>query len=125
MPTYRRQMRRASGSEIVVHALAIVGVAFWVVMVVRAMMGVGDHTGPKLYVAALLLGGAHLLISVSTRRRTPLALSLTWLVTGADVILALAVNPKAWVLVGASIVMIVAGNACRRSWATEPVTVNA
>ena len=121
--TYGHSMRRMSGSEIIVHALAFIGVTFWLVMIVRALMGVGQYTGWKLIVTGLVLGGAHLLISLSTRRRSAAAIPLIWFVLVADLLLGVFVNPKVFLLVGASIILLAAGYACRRAWnaAAAPV----
>ena len=114
--SYGHIMRRSSGSEIIVHALALIGVTFWLVMIVRALMGVGQYTGWKLIVTGLVLGAAHLLISLFARRRSAAAIPLIWFVLVADLLLGVFVNPKVFLLVGASIILLAAGYRCRRAW---------
>ena len=114
--SYGHDMRRSSGSKIIVHALAFIGVTFWLVMIVRALMGVGQYTGWKLIVTGLVLGAAHLLISLFTRRRSAAAIPLIWFVLVADLLQGVFVNPKVFLLVGASIILLAAGYACRRAW---------
>lgn len=115
---------QTSRSETVVHILAVVGVTFWVAMIVAALAGKLTYSTPRVIGLGIILLAAHALISVNTRRQKPLAIALMWFVLVADAVLALLINPKAWLLVGASIILLIAGYSCRRSWSTSPATAN-
>ena len=102
----RVQAGRPPATVLAIHALAWVGVAFWLVMVVSAFAAGDDH---RWAVAALavVLGGSHVAISLLASRRSPRLDWPMWLVFVGDLLLALLVNPKAWILVGATVGLLV------------------
>ena len=93
---------------IAVHVIAAMGVVFWIVTFVRAAMG--DIDAPLVLVGllALVLGGAHVLISISTTRGSAAAIWLTVFVFISDSLLGVFVDPMAFLLAGFTVVLFVA-----------------
>ena len=93
---------------IAVHVIAAMGVVFWIVTFVSAAMG--DIDAPLVLVGllALVLGGAHVLISVTTTRGSAAALWLTVFVFISDSLLGVFVDPMAFLLAGFTVVLFVA-----------------
>lgn len=107
---------RAPGTVRAIHALAWVGVAFWLVMVVRAFTG-GEDGRWAVLALALVLGGAHVCISVLAARRSPRLIWPMWVILIGDLLLSLLVTPKALVLVGATIALLLLARAgATRRW---------
>ena len=91
-----------------VHFIAAMGVVFWIVTFVSAAMG--DIDAPLVLVGllALVLGGAHVLISITTTRGSAAALWLTVFVFISDSLLGVFVDPMAFLLSGFTVVLFVA-----------------
>ncbi len=62
----------------------------------------------QVLVLALVLGGAHALISVTTNRGSTINVWLTVFVFISDFLLGIFVDPKAFVLVGFTLILFVA-----------------
>jgi hypothetical protein len=93
---------------ITVHILATVGVLFWIVTFARVALGDGDAPIVQVGLLALVLGGAHALISISTTRGSKAAIWLTVFVFVSDSLLGIFVNPMAFLLSGFTVVLFVA-----------------
>lgn len=104
------------GTVRAIHAIAWVGVAFWVVMVVRAFTG-GEESRWSVLGLAIVLGGAHVLVSVLASRRSPRLIWPMWVILVGDLLLSLLVTPKALVLVAATIALLLLARAgATRRW---------
>jgi hypothetical protein len=97
-----------------VHFIAAMGVVFWIVTFVSAAMG--DIDAPLVLVGllALVLGGAHVLISITTTRGSAAAIWLTVFVFISDSLLGIFVNPMAFLRSGFTIVLFIAVMLSRR-----------
>jgi hypothetical protein len=93
---------------IAVHVLATIGVVFWVVTFVRTALGQIDASVVQVGLLALVLGGAHALISISTTRGSAAAIWLTVFVFISDSLLGIFVNPMAFLLTGFTVVLFIA-----------------
>ena len=93
---------------IAVHVLATIGVIFWVVTFVRTALGQIDASVVQVGLLALVLGGAHALISISTTRGSAAAIWLTVFVFISDSLLGIFVNPMAFLLAGFTVILFIA-----------------
>ena len=93
---------------IAVHVLATIGVVFWVVTFARTALGQIDASVVQVGLLALVLGGAHALISISTTRGSAAAVWLTVFVFISDSLLGIFVNPMAFLLSGFTVVLFIA-----------------
>lgn len=91
-----------------VHILATVGVVFWIVTFARTALGDIDAPLVQVGLLALILGGAHALISISTTRGSAAAIWLSVFVFVSDSLLGIFVNPMAFLLAGFTVVLFVA-----------------
>jgi len=83
---------------IAIHVLAMIGVLFWLSTIVGAFI---SDSSSKWYVAmvGLVLGGAHVAISMLTSRHSSKAVLAMWFVFIGDSLLALFIDWKAVLLV--------------------------
>lgn len=109
-----RHDHKRSTAATVVQVLAWVGVGFWIWMVVKRIIDGWPEGSIVVVLLAIVLGGSHVLISRFTTLRSNVAIWLTWWVLIADLGLTFFVNLKALVLVGASVVILIAGYRARR-----------
>ena len=100
---------------IAVHLIAAMGVVFWIVTFVSAAMGGIDAPLVQVGLLALVLGGAHVLISITTTRGSVAALWLTVFVFVSDSLLGIFVDPMAFLLSGFTVVLFVAVLLSRRT----------
>ena len=100
---------------IAVHVLAAVGVLFWIATFVRTALGQIDASVAQVGLLALVLGGAHALISMSTTRGSVAAIWLTVFVFVSDSLLGIFVNPMAFFLAGFTVVLLIAVVLSRRT----------
>ena len=91
-----------------VHILATIGVVFWFVTFARTALGQIDASVVQVGLLALVLGGAHALISISTTRGSAAAIWLTVFVFISDSMLGIFVNPMAFLLSGFTVVLLIA-----------------
>ncbi len=102
-------------SAIIVHFLAGIGILFWVGMVIATILGEFDAHLIVVLLLAIVLGGAHALISTSTTRRSSAAIWLTVFVFVSDSLLGIFIDPKAFLLAGFTVVLFVAVMLTRRA----------
>lgn len=102
-------------SSIVVHSLAGIGILFWVGMVIATTLGKFDAHLMVVLLLAIVLGGAHALISMSTTRGSSAAIWLTVFVFVSDSLLGIFIDPKAFLLAGFTVVLFVAVMLTRRA----------
>jgi hypothetical protein len=100
---------------IAVHVLATIGVLFWIATFTRTAMGQIDASVVQVGLVALVLGGAHALISLSTTRGSIAAIWLTVFVFVSDSLLGIFVNPIAFFLVGFTVILFIAVMLSRRT----------
>ena len=98
-----------------VHFIAAMGVVFWIVTFVSAVMGGIDAPLVQVGLLALVLGGAHVLISVATTRGSAAAIWLSVFVFISDSLLGIFVNPMAFLLSGLTVVLLIAVMLSRRT----------
>jgi hypothetical protein len=98
-----------------VHVLATIGVVFWVVTFARTALGQIDASVVLVGLLALVLGGAHALISISTTRGSAAAIWLTVFVFISDSLLGILVDPMAFLLAGFTVVLLLAVMLSRRT----------
>ncbi|MGB4689598.1 MAG: hypothetical protein WBH16_05270 [Candidatus Nanopelagicales bacterium] len=101
-------------SAITVHVLAAVGVLFWIGMVVLTATGNYEANIFAVVVLAIVLGGAHVLISTSTTRGSISSIWLCGFVFVSDSLLGIFVDPKAFMLAGFTVVLLIAVVGSRR-----------
>ena len=107
---------RAPASIIALHALAGIGVLFWLS---RALLAVTSADPDVLWVIALavVLGGAHVAVSMLTARHSRLAILAMWFIAIGDGLLAIFVNEQAIVLVAFTVIMLLlAHSRAARAW---------
>ncbi len=102
-------------SAIVVHVLAAIGVLFWVSMFIATLVENVDANVFAMLFLAVVLGGAHALISISTTRGSIASAWLTVFVFLSDSLLGIFVDPKAFLLVGFTVVLFIAVMLSRRT----------
>ena len=90
---------------IFIHVLAFIGVGFWISMIISALTIGGDDVW-AVVLAGLILGGAHVAISVFTSKHSTKAYVAMWFVFISDSALALFVNPQAVVLILFTVVLL-------------------
>ncbi len=110
-----QQRSARSRAATVVQVFAWVGVAFWIWMVIKRILDGWPEASGVVVVLAVVLGGSHYLISRLTSIESVVALWLTWFVFISDLALSIFINPKALVLVAATVVMLIAGYAAQRA----------
>jgi hypothetical protein len=115
MPWHDCGMTTSRFGAISVHVLATIGVIFWVVTFGRTALGQIDASVVQVGLLALVLGGAHALISISTTRRSAAAIWLTVFVFISDSLLGIFVNPMAFLLTGFTVVLFIAVMLSRRT----------
>jgi hypothetical protein len=100
--------------------IGYLGVLLWGVLIVRAALA-DDGTLGRVALVGILLGGAHVVIAVGAIRGSRSALVAIGFVLLADLVLALVVDPKAWILVGATVLLVVlAATPAARAWWGRP-----
>lgn len=100
------RVRRFGPTPIVlIHVLAFVGVAFWISMIASALTG-GSADAWRVVVVGLVLGGAHVAISMLTSRHSSRAVVAMWVVFIGDSLLAIFVDWKAVLLVLFTVVLL-------------------
>lgn len=97
----------------IVHTVAVIGVIFWLGMVIDALMGGFEGHLAQIIVLAVVLGGAHVLVSYFTTKQSIAAIWFTWFIFVGDSLLGIFVNPKAFILAGATVILLVAGYKAR------------
>lgn len=96
---------RAPGPIIAVHVLAGIGVLFWLSRAVLAVTS-GDPDVLLVLALAVVLGGAHVAVSVLTTRHSRLAILAMWFIAIGDGLLTAFVNTQAILLVAFTVIML-------------------
>jgi hypothetical protein len=100
----------------IIEILGYLGVLFWIVTIIRAFIDDGSRAWSVLLVG-LVLGGAHLVISVGSARRSRIVYAAMWLVLIGDTLLTLFVDVQAIALVLFTIVLLALTRpAAARAW---------
>ncbi len=97
--------KRTPTPIILIHVLAYIGVAFWLSMIVTAVTTASD-TAMVVVVIGVVLGSAHVGISVFTTRHSSVAIKAMLFVFVSDSFLAIFVDYRAAVLVLFTVVLI-------------------
>ena len=96
--------RSVPAPVIAIHVLAMVGVLFWLSQVITAFR---DDCNPWAVLAtAVVLGGAHVAISVLTARHSRRAIGAMWFVFLGDALLTALVDWRAILLVAFTAVLL-------------------
>ncbi len=105
---------------VLIHALAGVGILFWLSMIVQAVIGEADNWW-GVVILGFSLGGAHVAISWFTHRRSRLVFVAMWFVLVSDAALALVVDRRAILLVLFTVVLLLLTRApSARRWFDSP-----
>lgn len=109
---------RPPAPVLLIEVMGYVGVAFWLTMIVQAFLA-PDGTLGGVALVGIVLGGAHVVISLGARRRSRIAYAAMWFVLMGDALLALLVDARAWTLVAFTIVLLLLTRApsARQWWA--------
>ncbi len=104
---------------IFIHVLAFVGVLFWLVMIVRALTGEFSSPG-RVIALGVVLGVAHVSISVLASRHSRWAYAAMWVIFAIDTALAIFVDWKAVLLVLFTCVLLLLTRVpSARGWLSE------
>jgi large-conductance mechanosensitive channel len=103
-----------------IHALALIGVLFWISTIIQAVVaGLSDSWA--VIPVGIVLGGAHVAISRLTARHDRRAVAVMWFVFISDALLAIFVNYLAVVLVLFTVVLLIlARTSTAKEWFTSP-----
>ncbi|HAN70312.1 MAG TPA: hypothetical protein DCQ36_01805 [Actinobacteria bacterium] len=102
-------------SVLVIEIIGYVGVAFWVIMTLRAFL-TGSSSAWMVLLLALVLGSAHVVIAVGARRRMRIAIAAMWFVLVSDSLLTIFVDVKALALVLATVALLLLARSARTWW---------
>lgn len=104
---------------VIIHALAGLGIVFWLSQIVSALID-GTHVWVTLGLG-LILGGAHVAIWRMTSLHSTHAIWAMWFVFVGDSVLTIFVNWHAIVLVAATVaLLLLAHMPSARRWFTSP-----
>ena len=107
---------RAPASIIALHVLAGIGVLFWLSRAVLAVTS-GDPDVLPVLALAVVLGGAHVAVSVLTTRHSRRAILAMWFIAAGDLLLTIFVNEQAFILVAfTAIMLLLAHSRAARVW---------
>lgn len=99
-----------------IEVLGYVGVAFWIVTIIRAFLADAGTAWPVLIVG-LILGGAHIVIALGAAHRRRIVYAAMWLVFVGDALLTIFVDARAALLVLFTIVLLLLTRpAAARAW---------
>lgn len=96
---------RRPGPILAIQILGYVGVAFWTVTILRAFLDDAASAWPVLLVG-LVLGGAHVIISVGAARHSRIVYAAMWFILVGDSLLTLFIDVRAIVLVLFTVVLL-------------------
>jgi len=98
-----------------------IGIAFWVVTIVRSL--IDDAAGSLgVLIVGLILGGAHLVVALAAGRRSVAYIYAIAFIFIGDLALAIWVDPHAFALVAFTVVLgILAATPSARAWLRDPV----
>ena len=112
------------GAPLSIRAIEVmggIGIAFWVVTIVRSL--IGDAAGSlAVLIVGLILGGAHLVVALAAERRSVAYVYAIGFIFIGDLALAIWVDPQAFVLVAFTVVLgILAATPSARAWLRDTV----
>ena len=98
-----------------IEILGIVGIAFWIVIIIRGLLEGAGNTFTTL-VVGLMLGGAHAVVALGARHQSVAYVYAIGFIFVGDSILAIFVDVRALTLVAFTIVLaaLAASNSARR-----------
>jgi hypothetical protein len=98
-----------------IEILGIIGIAFWIVIIIRGLLEGAGHTFTTL-VVGLMLGGAHAVVALGARRQSVAYVYAIGFIFVGDSILAIFVDVRALTLVAFTLVLaaLAASNSARR-----------
>lgn len=100
----------------IIEILGYVGVLFWLVTIVRALIEDASSAWPVLLVG-IVLGGAHVVIALGAARRRRIVYAAMWFVLIGDSLLTVFVDVRAIALVLFTIVLLLLTRpAAARAW---------
>jgi hypothetical protein len=103
-----------------IEVLGIVGIIFWLFMIVRALME-DASSALGVVIVGLVLGSAHLMMSVGASRRSKVVYYAIAFILVGDSALAIWVDPQALALVLFTLVLAGLGaTSAARSWLRTP-----
>ncbi len=89
-----------------VRGLAVLGVLVWVAVVVQRIADGWPADSWWVLLVAVVLAAAHASLGGLVPRRRGPALAIAVGILIADLVLAMAVNPRAWILAGAAVILL-------------------
>ncbi len=103
-----------------IQVLGGVGIVFWIIMIVRALMD-DASSAVGVVIVGLVLGSAHLVMSVGASRRSRVVYYAIAFILVGDSALAIWVDPQAFALVLFTLVLAGLGSmGASRSWLRTP-----
>jgi|OM-RGC.v1.030499773 hypothetical protein len=100
--------------------MAFIGVLFWVSTIIQAILG-GFPQGWVVVPVGIVLGGAHVAISLLTARHDRRTVGVMWFVFVSDSLLAIFVDYRAVVLVLFTVVLLLLARMTgARKWFLSP-----
>lgn len=105
----------------IIEILGYIGVLFWAVTIVRALVDDASSAWPVLLVG-IVLGGAHVVIAVGAARRRRIVYAAMWFVLVGDSLLTVFVDVRAIALVLFTVVLLLLTRpAAARAWFASSV----
>lgn len=97
--------RSAPWPIITLHLFALIGVLFWLTMVIQSFADASTDAWLVL-ILAIILGGAHAVLSIMTSRHSARALIAIWFILIGDIALTIFADWKAIALVLFTVVLL-------------------
>ncbi len=99
-----------------IEILGIVGIAFWIVTIIRSLLEGAGNTFTTL-VIGLTLGGAHAVVALGARHQSVIYVYAIGFIFVGDLLLAIFVDVRALTLVAFTIVLVgLAASNSARTW---------
>jgi len=112
----QRMKTRAPTSIRFIEILGIVGIAFWIVTIIRGFLA-GSGNGFATVIVGLALGGAHAVVSLGARHQSIAYVYAIGFIFIGDLFLAVFVDAKAFALVAFTILLgALAASKSARCW---------
>lgn len=123
--TFASDYVRAMASRVPLPIRAIevmggIGIAFWVVTIIRSL--IDDVAGSLgVLIVGVILGGAHLVVALAAHRRSIAYVYAIAFIFIGDLALAIWVDPQAFALVAFTVVLgVLAATPSARAWTRAP-----
>lgn len=95
-----------TAARITVRVLAVLGVLIWVALVVQRGIDGWPQGSWSVLVVAVVLAAAHAAVGIAVPARRRAAVLLASGILVADLVLAMAVDARAWILAAAAVVLV-------------------